>query len=224
MKWISAWIIILPIWAANRNGDTAGGPGPNTRILLSAISISYDRSVLKDTAKQPTVVLEEGVLGPMVFLTIKDTAANQADMTRIFSKDYGRLYSYLYQNGLKPGIPLARYYSVQPVFVFDVGVEVGEGPITPEGNIKMNRIEGGPAIIAHFKGPYGQIGIAYAAIHRWLTANNKIAQGQPFELYLNQPATVHDPFELRTDIYQLITPNERRGDISVKEILIPTGW
>lgn len=208
MKWISAWIFIFPVWAANG----------------AAFLRTSERCGLQDTAKQPTVQLEEGLLRPMLFITIRDTAANQADMGRIFSKDYGELYRYIYQNGLKPGKLLARYYSVQPFFVFDVGVEVDKLPLAQEGEIKVNRLEGGWAIIAHFKGPYEQIGFAYSAIQSWLAANNRSGNGQPFEVYLNQPGNVQDAFELRTDIYQPITADVHRGEPSVKEILITCGW
>jgi effector-binding domain-containing protein len=98
---------------------------------------------------------------------------------------------------------MAQYYSVQPVFIVDVAVEVDKFPTRTQGRIKINKIDGGKAVIAHYKGPYGQIGMAYAAIVSWLKEGNKIADGRPFEVYLDDPATVQDPSELRTDIYQL---------------------
>jgi effector-binding domain-containing protein len=155
------------------------------------------------TAKKPTVTLQDTLLYPMIILTIRDTAASQENLSGVFSKDYGELFTYIHQNGLRPGKIMARYYSYQPSFILDVAVEVDKLPTMTKGRIKIDRASGGNAIIAHYKGPYGQIGMAYAAIENWQKERNKIADGRPFEVYLNDPAMVQDAFELLTDIYQL---------------------
>jgi effector-binding domain-containing protein len=46
--------------------------------------------------------------------------------------------------------------------------------------------------------------MAYSALDYWLEKNDKAAGGLPFEVYLNDPVTVQDPYDLRTDIYQLL--------------------
>jgi effector-binding domain-containing protein len=65
-------------------------------------------------------------------------------------------------------------------------------------------MEGGDALIAKYKGPYNRIALAYAAISDWLIKQKKQCNDKPFEVYLNDPLEVKDPFELRTDVYQLI--------------------
>lgn len=72
------------------------------------------------------------------------------------------------------------------------------------GKIKGKTIKGGDAIVVHYQMPYDQIAAAYAAISKWLNENNKKALEQPFEVYLNDPVTVKDPQQLRTDVYQRI--------------------
>jgi len=52
------------------------------------------------------------------------------------------------------------------------------------------------------QGPYTQLGEAYNQIESWLKQNNRMARGNPFEIYLNDPSTVKDPSEIKTDIYQ----------------------
>ena len=189
------WIVVLSI---SRMALQAGAGAFN----LSLSTLKEGR-MRQDTTKAPTVAVEERVVSPMIFLAIRDTAASQADMARIFGRDYGELYTYAGQNGLKPGRAMARYYSVQPVYIFDVAIEVDKVPGGTGDRLRADSSMGGNAVIAHFKGPYEQIGMAYAAIQKWLRANDRTACGQPFEIYLNNPASVPDPYDLRTDIYQL---------------------
>ncbi len=127
-----------------------------------------------------------------------------ADISRLLSKDYGELFSFIYQNGLKPGKTMAFYYSSQLPFIMEAAVEVDKLPAQTTGRIKINKLNGGYAVIAHYKGPYDRVSIAYTAIGNWLKQQNKSAAGAPFEVYLDDPSTVKDPFDLRTDVYQLI--------------------
>lgn len=171
---------------------------------VSTAAKGKDGIIRRDTAKKPAVVLEETVLTPMLMLAIRDTAAGQAGLSQVFKRDYGELYTFIGQNGMRPGKPMARYYSVQPGFVLDVAVDVDRLPTTLTGRIRADSLKGGHALIVHYKGPYEQIGMAYTALDDRLRAQGKIADGRPFEVYLDDPATVQDPFELRTDIYQLL--------------------
>ncbi|MGZ8518270.1 MAG: GyrI-like domain-containing protein, partial [Chitinophagaceae bacterium] len=61
---------------------------------------------------------------------------------------------------------------------------------------------GGDVLIAHTWGPYDQVGQAYLKIENWLKENNRKPKGNPFEVYLNDPAAVKSPSEIRTDVYQ----------------------
>jgi effector-binding domain-containing protein len=131
--------------------------------------------MIQDTTRKPTVSLEETMVDTMTILVIKDTAASTEDISRIIGAGYGELFTFINQSGL-----------------------------TPTGRIKLNRIFGGKAIIARYQGPYEKVDIAYTAITNWLKEHNREAKGRPFEVYLNNPAAVKDPFELRTDVYQLM--------------------
>ena len=157
-----------------------------------------------DTARKPSVTLQDTLMDPMLILMIRDTAACHDDLGRAFSKDYGELFTYIGQNDLRPGKLLAQYYTFKSAFIFDVAVQIDRLPTTTKGRIKINRINGGNVVIAHYIGPYDQIGMAYSALDYWLEKNDKAAGGLPFEVYLNDPVTVQDPYDLRTDIYQLL--------------------
>lgn len=97
---------------------------------------------------------------------------------------------------------MAFYHTSRLPFIFEPAVEVDQLPTQFMGRIKGKKIEGGNAIVVHYQGPYDQVGRAYAAITKWLKENNKQPFQQPFEVYLNDPATVKDPQQLRTDVYQ----------------------
>lgn len=160
--------------------------------------------MIQDTTRKPTVSLEETTVDTMTILVIKDTAASTEDISRIIGAGYGELFTFINQAGLTPGRVMAFYYTYQPPFKMDIAVEVNKVPPQTTGRIKLNRIFGGKAIIAHYQGPYEKVEIAYTAIANWLKEHNQEAKGRPFEVYLNDPFTVKDPYELRTDVYQLI--------------------
>jgi effector-binding domain-containing protein len=163
---------------------------------------AMDRS--PDTTRRPVFTLEDTIVSAMNLLTIRDTAATMADLSHVIGRGYGELFAFVNQNGLRPGKLMAFYYSYQPPFILDIAVQVGQRPGTLTGRIKLKEISAGNAVVAHYHGPYDQIGIAYTAIYDWLRQQNKSANGPPFEVYLNDPMSVKDPFDLRTDVYQLI--------------------
>ena len=158
----------------------------------------------EDTARKPAITLEESAVAPMIVLVIKDTAATTNDISAVLSKSYPELFTFVRQNGLKPGKLMAFYYSSQPPFVMEAGVEIDKMPNQTGGRIKINKVNGGNALIAHYSGPYDQIEIAYTAISNRLKEKNKVAGAPPFEVYLNDPYSVKDPFNLKTDVYQLL--------------------
>lgn len=160
-------------------------------------------STTKDTAKKPAFILEERTITAFTVLAIRDTATTMTDIGRVLGRDYGEIFAFIKQNGFRPGRMIAFYYSYQPVFILEAAVEVDTFPHQISGRVTAREIAGGKAIIAHYKGPYEQVGIAYTAVSGRLKEQNKIADGPPFEVYLNDPMLVSDPFELRTDVCQL---------------------
>ena len=159
---------------------------------------------MHDTIKKPTVFLEESLTKPMTLLVIRDTAATVADISQLFQKDYGELFTFINKNTLIPGKVMAFYHSYGPPFFVDVAVEVNRIPGLLTERIKAKYLAGGNAVIARYQGPYEQVEIAYTAITNWLKQQRKEAKDKPFEVYLNHPSEGTDPFALRTDVYQLI--------------------
>ncbi|MBS1563192.1 MAG: GyrI-like domain-containing protein [Bacteroidetes bacterium] len=140
----------------------------------------------------------------MAIIYIRDTVSSMNDLSLLLGKDYSELFAYIQEKKLDARKVMAFYRSSQTPFVVDVAVETDKWPMQTSGRIHINKIKGGNAIVAHYTGPYNQSGAAYKAIHKWLGQHNKTAEGVPFEVYLNSPATVTDPYDLRTDVYQFI--------------------
>jgi effector-binding domain-containing protein len=161
-------------------------------------------STEQDTTKKMIYIPEKVTLNSFKVLTVADTAFKTEDIGRLLNKDYQELFSYIDRRKLKAGKVMAFYYSSQLPFVFDAAVEVNSLPVKLTGRIKGKKIKGGDAIVVHYQGSYDQVGAAYTAITKWMKENNKKALEQPFEVYLNDPLTVKDPQQLRTDVYQRI--------------------
>ena len=66
-------------------------------------------------------------------------------------------------------------------------MEVDKAPVQLTGGVQFKNIEGGDAVVMHYKGPYEKIEKAYLQIDDWLKKNNKLKAGPPMEVYLNDP-------------------------------------
>jgi effector-binding domain-containing protein len=157
-----------------------------------------------DTSRTPALTVADTTVGAMTLLAIRDTAATMSDMSQTIGRDYGELFAFVNQNQLRPGKIMAFYHSAQPPFILDAAVEIDKRPGQLTGRVKLKETRSGNAVVAHYQGPYDQIGIAYTAIFKRIKGQNKIPDGSPFEVYLNDPMSVKDPFDLRTDVYQLM--------------------
>lgn len=171
-------------------------------LLMLIGAPTYAAIMKKDTVKTPTVTLEKTMVSPMIILMIRDTAAVAPDISRVLGDGYVEIFGFINKNDLRAGKVMAFYHSSQLPFVMDVAVEVDKIPRSVTGRIRINKVFSGEAVVAHYQGPYEQIGMAYAAIGRWLKEQGKTADGVPFEAYLNDPMSVKYPSELLTDVYQ----------------------
>ncbi|MDP4217379.1 MAG: hypothetical protein Q8927_14345, partial [Bacteroidota bacterium] len=75
--------------------------------LAGLRAAAMDKS--SDTSRQPAFILADTTVGAMTLLTIRDTATGMADISQIMGRDYGELFAFVGQNGLKPGRTMAFY-------------------------------------------------------------------------------------------------------------------
>jgi len=69
----------------------------------------------------------------------------------------------------------------------------------PQGRIELRRVTAGPAVWTVHRGPYDQIGPAYAALFGWMEEHGHQAAGPAREIYLNDPGETA-PEDLETEI------------------------
>jgi len=160
------------------------------------------RLATRDTISPLKLDLETTNFKDMNVLFIHDTAVTADGMKTEMGKCYGELMQFMRENELRPLKFMAWYYVVRPPWTIDIAIETNEIPAHLSGRIQSRIQPGGAVLIAHTQGPYDQLDTAYSEIENWLKRNKRTAKGSPFEVYLNDPGSVKDASELRTDIYQ----------------------
>jgi len=122
--------------------------------------------------------------------------------------EVGRLYEeilkWLKQKGLRiAGPPFGWFYdNPEEVLVDKLRSEVGfpfKGEAKPEDNIEIKKIPAQEVLSTKHKGPYSEVGSAYATLFRYANEKGCIPLGCPMEIYLNDPSKVPEG-ELLTEI------------------------
>ncbi len=165
-------------------------------------SLINSTQMTQDTLVPVKIELEKTSIKNMQVLYIKDTAPTTEAIKDVIGNGYGELLQYIQENQLKPMKFMAWHYAMQPPWSMDVAIETDRMPAELKGRIQARVLPEGEVIIAHVWGPYDQLGQAYEQLQTWLIKNNRKPKGSLFEVYLNDPATVKNPMEIRTDIYQ----------------------
>jgi AraC family transcriptional regulator len=107
------------------------------------------------------------------------------------------------------GPPFARYHRFGPDVVdVEIGFPVASTPdgmapleTSPAGEIGRSELPGGPVARAIHRGPYDGLGGTYDALHDWIHAQPGVDDGDgPWESYVDDPGTVADQAQLRTQI------------------------
>lgn len=114
----------------------------------------------------------------------------------------GAVASYLQRFGVGPvGMPYARYHRVDDVtFEVEAGF-VASTPVAGEGEVEPSTLPAGDAAVTWHIGPYDQMVPTYEALAAWLEAHGFAADGDPWEVYLSDPAHV-PASESRTEVVQ----------------------
>ena len=108
-------------------------------------------------------------------------------------KLYEEIAKWLRQKQLKiTGPPFGWFYdNPQEVPANNLRSEVGfpfKGEAKPEGKIKVKKIPAQEVLYTIHKGPYSEVGAAYAALFQYAHEKGYTPLGSPMEIYLNDPA------------------------------------
>ncbi len=106
-------------------------------------------------------------------------------------------------HGTSPaGPPFARYHQLAPGrFAVEAGFPVVTA-IEPDSGVRPSYLPGGPAAVTIHTGRYEEMTRAYAALASWISDHGGEPEGDPWEVYLSDPARQPDPATWRTEIVQ----------------------
>lgn len=158
----------------------------------------------KDTARYPSARIEKTVLPSMKIVSVTFEAERAEEIGMYLNVSYIALCTFINQRRLSAGRTMAFYYTYISPFAVEAAIEVDSIPIVLDSFVNTRIVEGGEALVAHYKGPYEEVTFAYRAIEKWLHDNHRKAKGLPFEVYLNDPIAIKDKNKLLTDICQFI--------------------
>ena len=120
------------------------------------------------------------------------------------ARTFGMIAEVLAARGVPPaGPPFARYHRIDAGERFSVqaGFPVAD-LIERMGEVRPSSLPGGPAAMTVHIGPYEQMEPAYAALAAWIGGHDGEPVGDPWEIYLSDPARQPDPATWRTEIVQ----------------------
>lgn len=175
--------------------------GPDFEQGLDSLKSLSERN---HSPRPPVIKLDTTSVAAMTVLYIADSAKDGGEIARKLSIIYGQeLGAFINKRHLKMvGAPMAWYSGDQFPLMFEAGVPVDKAPAGVEGRIKMRRTAAGPALVAHFWGPYELDPMGYKALADSLAKSGRKAAGLPYEVYVGDPGVEKDPYKVQTDIIQ----------------------
>lgn len=130
------------------------------------------------------------------------------DMGAVFARELPRLAGHLLSTGgAFGGAPFARYHAWGDTVDVEIGIPVAD-PLdgqpalsdVPSGEIGASELPGGPAAVAIHRGPYDSLAATHDQLRDWIAAQRRVPAGGPWESYIDDPAEVTDPTQLRTEV------------------------
>ncbi len=153
----------------------------------------------------PKMVVEEKNAAALNILFIKTSADKFADIGPRLGAAYAEIGNFAKPLGIKTsGAPMAFYSGPTYPMSIEAAVPVDKLPPATQGSINTKQVLESKVVVIHFWGPYELVPKAYDKIKEWMKANNKESNGAPYEVYIGDPMTTKDPYQVQTDIVQPI--------------------
>lgn len=147
----------------------------------------------------PTIDIERRELPPTRTAVVRGRAY-PGDVSGFLGHAFASVARTLTAQGVAPsGPPFARYHHIGADFEVEAGFPI-DGAVTPSDGVVASSLPGGGAAVATFVGSYDRVASAYRELHEWVEAREGHPVGDPWEVYLTDPATSPDPTHWRTEI------------------------
>jgi effector-binding domain-containing protein len=138
-------------------------------------------------------------------LAVIKRQARASELSRLVPEFCGLVWNAVKAQAAKGGRHVAIYRDgVDGNINVEVGVEL-LSPFSEQGDVVLSATPAGAVASTTHLGPYGGLGGAYDAIHRWSQANNRPLAGTKWEIYGHWlPEWDTNPSQIRTDVFYLL--------------------
>jgi effector-binding domain-containing protein len=162
--------------------------------------------VLNNAERPPIINIIDSIAPKKMVLFISDSAASSERISNKLSLIFDqKLAAVIKKQQLQiDGAKIVWYKTNKAPFFFEAGIPILKKPGKLPKGIKVKKIGGDSAIIAHYYGPYSKTSMAYDALAEWAKDKKKKKKGNPYEIYVTDPIGKDgkpiDPYRVQTDI------------------------
>jgi hypothetical protein len=129
--------------------------------------------------------------------------ARPSELSRVVPETCGLVWNVVRAQQAKAGRNVAVY--LDDIIRVEVGVEL-LGPLAERDGVVHSATPAGAVAWTTHLGPYGGLGAAHDAVHRWCKANGRAPVGPRWEIYGHwKDEWNSDPSRIRTDVYYLLS-------------------
>jgi DNA-binding transcriptional MerR regulator len=167
---------------------------------LQSLLVSLARLESEDTMTQYEVRTKE--VAPQQVIGIR-MRSSLTQIARDTGAAYGELFGHLGRAAAPPAGPPLALYHAEPGEAGELEVEFCvpvARPMSGAGRITGRELAGGRAVFTLHAGAYDGVGLAYAALQRWIQEHGHEGAGPPREIYLVGPDQARTPADLRTEV------------------------
>lgn len=188
---------------APRTYRARGGAGDRARhrAIVAAVGPCIGLYHLDRRERTPmTTTVTTRDLTPQPALVVRRRVA-AADLATVLGEILPKVWTHAQGAGIPfAGPPFTRYVEMgRGLMTIEAGLPIA-GPGTPEGEIELVELPGGPAAVAVHEGGYESLADTHAAVERWIEAQGRAAGAAPWEVYVTDPADKPDPKDWRTEV------------------------
>jgi len=174
---------------------------------LVAARDDYDHKVkrLQDIISRKEIIMSDDIIAKTTahqYVAAYRTATTHTEIFADIPAGFGRVIGFLGSQGVEPiGAPFTIFHTApEGDAPGDISLCVPiAGPLESYDGINSEEIQEGTVVSVIHRGPYDEMGGAYASVASWIHERGHSTTGPSREIYLNNPSDVAD-VDLLTEI------------------------